>query len=118
MASKRRHNPILIGLKALIKGYAYIISPLTGAKCRFYPTCSTYAQGCLDQHGVIKGLFLTAHRLLRCHPWYKGPMMDPVPSIIDWGGILGYKRRQTQKPLQDGCCDHHTSENYRKDKSL
>lgn len=96
-------------LKTLIGGYAYLISPLMGAKCRFYPTCSAYAQGCLDQHGAIKGLVLTIARLLRCHPWHRGPMMDPVPSIIDWGGILGYKRRQYNMDHARQCCDHSTT---------
>lgn len=79
-------------LKTLIRGYAYLISPLTGAKCRFYPTCSAYAAEAIDTHGAMKGVVMGAKRILKCHPWHKGNMLDPVPASIDWAGIMGYKR--------------------------
>lgn len=79
-------------LKALIRGYAYLISPLTGAKCRFYPTCSSYAAEAIERHGSAKGMVMMTKRLLKCHPWHQGKMIDPVPASIDWGEIMGYKR--------------------------
>lgn len=79
-------------LKYLIRVYAYAISPLSGAKCRFYPTCSTYAMEAIDQHGAAKGSALAIKRICKCHPWHPGPFLNPVPSVIDWGQIIGYKR--------------------------
>lgn len=62
----------------LIKFYQYAISPLTPATCRYAPTCSSYAVEALKIHGVFRGSFLAAKRILSCHPWSKGGY-DPVP---------------------------------------
>ena len=80
------------GLKGLIGLYRYTISPMTGPTCRFHPTCSAYALDALDRHGAAKGLFLALRRILHCHPWHKGPMLDPVPASIDWPSLISYKR--------------------------
>lgn len=72
-------------LKGLIKGYAYLISPLTGPSCRFHPTCSAYAMEAIDSHGALKGGFLAFRRIMKCHPWHKGPFLDPVPAIKEAG---------------------------------
>lgn len=66
---------------ALIKFYKYFISPLLGPRCRFYPTCSSYAIEALRLHGVIIGLYLTLRRLLKCHPFHDGGI-DPVPKTF------------------------------------
>jgi putative membrane protein insertion efficiency factor len=58
--------------------YKYCISPFTPASCRYVPTCSEYAIQALKKHGVIKGIILSARRILRCHPW-GGSGYDPVP---------------------------------------
>ncbi|WP_083917570.1 membrane protein insertion efficiency factor YidD [Uliginosibacterium gangwonense] len=65
----------LIGLLTL---YRYVISPLLGSNCRFYPSCSVYAMGALRKHGLLTGLRLTIWRVLRCNPWCAGGH-DPVP---------------------------------------
>jgi hypothetical protein len=62
----------------LIKIYQLLLSPMLGQNCRFYPTCSHYAQESLNKHGVIKGTYLAIRRLFRCHPWHDGGY-DPVP---------------------------------------
>ena len=62
----------------LIRAYRYAISPLLGNQCRFYPSCSHYAQEALETHGLLKGAWLSVRRLLRCHPWHPGGL-DPVP---------------------------------------
>jgi putative membrane protein insertion efficiency factor len=48
------------------------------ARCRFSPTCSAYARGCLQRHGIVKALRLILRRLLRCHPLAAGGF-DPIP---------------------------------------
>lgn len=63
-----------------IRGYQYFISPLLGPHCRFYPSCSSYAQIAVERYGVIRGSWLAVRRLSRCHPWNTGGN-DPVPEI-------------------------------------
>lgn len=66
-----------------IKGYSYLVSPLLGKNCRFYPTCSAYMVEAIETHGVLKGGWLGVKRLGKCHPYHKGDMIDPVPSLTD-----------------------------------
>jgi putative membrane protein insertion efficiency factor len=66
-------------LVALVKGYRLLLSPWLGSSCRFEPTCSAYSLQALQQHGAVKGSYLTLYRLARCHPWCHGGF-DPVPS--------------------------------------
>jgi len=61
-----------------IRLYRYFISPLLGPSCRFYPSCSNYAEDAIKQHGVIRGSWLALKRLAKCHPWHEGGI-DPVP---------------------------------------
>jgi uncharacterized protein len=62
----------------LLRAYRYAISPLLGPACRFYPSCSEYAQEAIGRYGVLRGSWLAIRRLLRCHPWHCGGH-DPVP---------------------------------------
>lgn len=66
----------------LIRGYQILVSPLLGRRCRFYPTCSSYAIEALDGHGAARGSALAAKRIARCHPWHPGGV-DPVPEARD-----------------------------------
>ena len=66
-------------LLALIRFYRRCISTNTPPTCRFRPTCSQYALEAIDKYGALKGGWLTAKRLCRCHPFYKGDPYDPVP---------------------------------------
>jgi len=65
-------------LHFLIRGYQVGISPLLGPSCRYYPTCSHYAIEAIDKYGALKGSWLAARRILRCHPFRPGGF-DPVP---------------------------------------
>jgi putative membrane protein insertion efficiency factor len=65
-------------LKLLIRGYQLTLSPLIGPCCRFYPTCSRYGMEAIDQHGAVRGTWLTLKRIGRCHPFHEGGF-DPVP---------------------------------------
>jgi uncharacterized protein len=62
----------------LITGYRRFISPLLGARCRFYPSCSAYALEAITVHGAARGSWLAVRRLGRCHPFHPGGI-DPVP---------------------------------------
>lgn len=64
---------------ACIRFYQRAISPCFPPRCRFSPTCSTYAYQAINKYGALKGGYLALRRLLRCHPFYKGDYFDPVP---------------------------------------
>lgn len=66
-------------LRVLIRAYQLAISPLLGARCRFYPSCSQYALEAVSSHGSLRGGWLAIRRLARCHPFHPGGY-DPVPS--------------------------------------
>ena len=62
-----------------IRGYQLAISPMLGPHCRFYPSCSCYTHTAIERFGVLRGSWLGAKRLLRCHPFTQGGF-DPVPD--------------------------------------
>ena len=62
----------------LIKIYRLFISPVLGKNCIYTPSCSEYGIIALKKHGIFKGSFLTAKRILRCNSLFKGGY-DPVP---------------------------------------
>ncbi len=63
----------------ILRGYRTFISPLYGDVCRYYPSCSHYALNAIQQHGVVKGVWLGTRRIARCHPWAAGGV-DDVPE--------------------------------------
>ncbi|MDN5762500.1 MAG: membrane protein insertion efficiency factor YidD [Microlunatus sp.] len=71
---------VLIGL---LKVYRLVISPVYGNVCRYYPSCSAYALRAVEVHGALRGSWLAARRLLRCHPWASGGY-DPVPGTPEF----------------------------------
>ncbi len=66
-------------LLALIGAYQRWLSPLTGRRCRYEPTCSAYAAESVRRFGALRGMLLGAWRLLRCNPFSHGGF-DPVPK--------------------------------------
>ena len=66
-------------LTMMIRGYQLAISPMLGARCRFYPSCSCYAHTAVERFGVFRGLVLSVRRIARCHPFCEGGY-DPVPD--------------------------------------
>ena len=64
----------------LLRGYKYLISPLLGPRCRFYPSCSEYAIEAVERFGAARGSWLAIKRITKCHPWHPGGC-DPVPDV-------------------------------------
>ena len=64
---------------SLIKFYKIFLSPFLGANCRYVPTCSDYAIQAIKQKGIIKGIYISCKRVLRCHP-FGGSGYDPVSN--------------------------------------
>ncbi len=87
-------SPLAWALSAPVWLYRKVISPLKPPTCRFRPTCSTYALEALKVHGALRGSWLTARRLCRCHPFCEAGF-DPVPAPPD--------RAATERP------DHGTA---------
>jgi len=65
-------------LIAPIRAYQRLLSPLLPPRCRFIPSCSSYAIEALEKHGAARGSWLAARRICRCHPLNSGGF-DPVP---------------------------------------
>lgn len=66
-----------------LRAYQFALSPWLGNQCRFAPTCSQYALEAVQRHGALRGTWLAAARLARCHPWHAGGI-DPVPHRFHW----------------------------------
>ncbi|KPV50661.1 hypothetical protein SE17_25595 [Kouleothrix aurantiaca] len=62
----------------LIRGYQRFLSPLLPPSCIYTPSCSVYTYQAIEKYGILKGGWLGARRILRCHPWSHGGY-DPVP---------------------------------------
>ena len=73
---------------AILDVYRAVISPIYGDVCRYYPSCSRYTLTAIQQHGVVRGVWLGTVRLARCHPWAKGGI-DDVPRSPDRHAVLG-----------------------------
>lgn len=65
-----------------VRAYRLLFSPWVGHNCRYQPTCSAYALEALERHGALKGGWLAARRIARCHPWSQSGY-DPVPGAED-----------------------------------
>ena len=66
-----------VALIFLIRGYRLFIPPLLPPSCRFTPTCSEYAMEAIGKYGALRGVYMGARRILRCHPFHAGGY-DPV----------------------------------------
>lgn len=78
---------------AMISVYQYLISPLLGPRCRFWPSCSHYSVEAIQVHGPFKGGWMAFRRIMKCHPGSQGGM-DPVP-----GG-------RSERLCQEDCQEH------------
>lgn len=71
-------SPFAHIVAAPVRLYRLLLSPWVGHGCRFHPTCSAYALEALEKHGALRGTWLAARRIARCHPW-GGAGIDNVP---------------------------------------
>ncbi|QOR70757.1 membrane protein insertion efficiency factor YidD [Ruania alkalisoli] len=85
-ALSRLGRPLTTVLVGAVRGYQLIVSPWFAPTCRYYPSCSAYAIGALRRHGPVKGVLLSAWRLVRCNPWSHGGV-DPVPEHGRWRAL-------------------------------
>ncbi len=79
----------------VVRSYQLLLSPVTAQCCRYQPSCSHYAVEALERHGLARGAWLAAKRILRCHPW-GGFGYDPVPE-----------------PPTEAVCRHHAPSSLR-----
>ena len=75
----RRMGPVAHVVALPVRAYRLLFSPWVGFNCRYQPTCSAYALEALQRHGALKGSWLAARRILRCHPCGSSGY-DPVPG--------------------------------------
>ena len=87
-------------LLSLLHGYRATISHTYGDVCKYYPSCSAYAVGAVQQHGAVKGAVMAAARVARCHPWAEGGI-DDVPlhpnfryELTRWGFVVPVSLRK------------------------
>jgi putative membrane protein insertion efficiency factor len=65
-------------VRALIRAYQILLSPLFAGSCRYYPSCSQYTYEAVTRYGWLRGSWMGIKRIGRCHPFAKGGY-DPVP---------------------------------------
>jgi putative membrane protein insertion efficiency factor len=76
-------TPVRLLLIVLVKLYRATLSGWLGGQCRFYPTCSHYAEDAVRTHGVVRGVALAAWRIVRCGPFTAGGVDHVPPSRRD-----------------------------------
>jgi putative membrane protein insertion efficiency factor len=86
---------------AFVHLYRVFLSPFLGGACKFYPSCSQYAQEAIALHGAKSGSWLALKRLGRCRPFTKGGF-DPVPD-----SLLGYENGRSASGLIAASRDRH-----------
>ena len=92
----------------LLAAYQLLVSPILGPRCRFYPTCSSYAKQAFEEQGFSRGCILTLKRLAKCHPFNKGGI-DEVPAEKMTVDNLFYRKARIDRKNIDHAqttCNH------------
>lgn len=77
--------PVRLALTGLIRLYRATLSSSLGGQCRFYPSCSHYAEDAVRIHGALRGTVMATWRVLRCGPFTKGGVDHVPPPRIERG---------------------------------
>ena len=77
----RAGAPVRATLVLLIRIYRVTLSGVFGGQCRFYPSCSHYAEDAIRRHGAVRGSGLAAWRIVRCNPFGRGGV-ERVPARV------------------------------------
>ena len=86
----RAGAPARLALLGLIRLYRVTLSGWLGGQCRFYPTCSRYAEDAIRLHGAVRGMLMAAWRIARCGPFTRGGV-DRVPAprhVTDYDAVI------------------------------
>ncbi|PCI63442.1 MAG: membrane protein insertion efficiency factor YidD [Kordiimonadales bacterium] len=106
---EKKKSLLAILFYGFVRFYQLVISPYLAPRCRYQPTCSSYALEAITTHGALKGGWLAAKRIGRCHPW-GGFGYDPVPKStgkntdVKTGGTTNTKT--SEKTDSETCCPH------------
>jgi putative membrane protein insertion efficiency factor len=92
---ERLRTLAVLGLLLPVQAYRKLISPLIAPRCRYYPTCSTYAVEALRSYGPLRGSILAAWRVMRCNPFSDGGFDDVADQKL-------FRHRHS-----DACADGH-----------
>ena len=79
--------PARLSLVGLIRLYRVTLSGAVGGQCRFYPTCSVYAEDAVRTRGAVRGVVLSVWRVLRCNPFGRGGV-DRVADGSPYDGVI------------------------------
>lgn len=77
--ARRAGAPVRSALILSIRLYRALLSGWLGGQCRFFPTCSRYAEEAICEHGAVRGVGLAVWRVARCNPYGRGGI-DPMPT--------------------------------------
>lgn len=101
-------SPLQWVFMGIVRLYQLFVSPILGPRCRFQPTCSTYAFDAIKLHGGLKGGWLAIKRIIRCHPW-GGHGFDPVPGMKTQRSALEETKCKDHPANSDGDDKEDTS---------
>jgi hypothetical protein len=85
--------PARLALIGLIRAYRVSLSGVLGGQCRFYPSCSAYAEAAIRTRGALRGSALATWRVLRCNPFGRGGL-EPAPRGRVYEIVIREERTQ------------------------
>jgi len=102
-ANTKKRSPLGWVFVGIVRFYQYGVSPIIGPRCRYQPTCSAYALEAIERFGALKGGWLAARRMGRCHP-FGGFGYDPVPKSVG-ANTKGHESAADESNHHSGCAD-------------